>query len=189
MVERVNKSDLITGVNSAGEIVDSQIAPASEMEISAFELKINATLPEDYREFLKTANGGRFNPRVSRYVFFDVKNAYSGKAASSSQQQILGYFFTLSSACLDSAGLSDILHLEVNFELYMKSVIDFPNRPGNFIPIANTPGSNLVLIGIRGEHKGKVVAYEYMELNVDGPLEDVFHIADSFDDFFEGLYV
>lgn len=187
-MKKIDISNFIVGVGSNGKVIEDRIPPATENEVLTFEGTINSSLPDDYRKFLMTINGGIFNPTIEQYIYYDVKKPYVGSAMTAGTPQILSYLFTLSHEALNKSGISRLGHLEVFYNLYLETEHDYPNRPVDFIPIGSTPGSIIVLIGIRGPHKGKVASYEFMEHNLENPLEDVFHIADSFDEFLSNLY-
>ncbi len=181
---------LVIGVNDGGRVDPTSLPPPSKNDINEFQSIIGEMLPEDYRRFLEKTNGGSYNPNVVRYLCFDVGHALVGRAEPLSSTQGLDYFYTLADSFLNEKGFpSRVLGLKGSYKSHVgRSDGDWPHTPLEFIPVGITPvESNEFLLGIRGEHRGKVVYYE-QNADANQPLENVWHVANNFNDFLSGIY-
>ena len=88
----------------------------------------------------------------------------------------------------DEIGGVRIFDLSDNFDWHLESDVDYLHRSLDFVPIGNTPGDNIIVSGVRAEHRGKVASYQLRGMNAEAPLVDVFHAANSFDDFLDSVY-
>ncbi len=146
-----------------------QIPPATdEAGVLAFESKIGARLPADYRAFLLETNGGV--PTNRCFTF--------GKPGAFYSDSMVRYFLSIS----EELGIS----LSHKFEIYTAA----DRVPGNTLPIAVDPGGNLVLIGISGPETGKIYFWDH---EVEGLEEDsasprhLHLVAQTFSDFLSKL--
>lgn len=181
----VKYSDFVIGVNIRNGIVPVSHPPATEEEILEMERTIGESLPSEYREFMKCVNGGAVSPNVAEDVCFNVESPLLGDATPLDESYLLGYLFTLSVETLEKHGLSDALTFSRGYKAFLATDVDWPHMPEDFIPIGYA-GVSTILLGIRGEHRGKVVLYEYVD--VDEALKNVFLIADNFDRFLDSLF-
>ena len=187
---QLDKKNFVVGVNNQGRVVQEAIPGAPEADIAEYESLIEAVLPPDYRRFLEQVNGGRYDPKSVEYLCIDAGAPLVGSESLKFSSQGLGYLYTLDRALLadkigDSA--SRVLELRANYKNFRESEWDFPNLPIDFVPVGSSPvESYQFLLAVRGEHVGKVVFYIWEDL--ERPLEDVFHVADSFDQFLDRLY-
>ena len=185
---KLDRSKFVVGVDDSSVLVQRPCLPATEEQIADYERKIGKPLPPDYREFLSSTNGGCYDPNVEPYVYFDVKQPYAGSAECADSCPEFRYLFTLDSSASVELGSKDLFDLSINFDWYLTSDDEYPHRSLDFVPIGIHSGDNLLVMGIRGEHKGKVASYERMEWRAEAPLEDVFHVANSFDEFLDSVY-
>ena len=186
-MSKINRSDFVVGVADDGQVIADAFPPATEQEILAVEQLVGASLPADYRKFLMSVNGGAINPDVVEDVCINIGEPFLGNAKPRGAIQGLNYLYTLSADTLNKFGMGNVLTFKWMYGSYKGKRFDYPHTPEDFIPIGNTPvESGQIVLGIRGEHRGKVAMFEYMDFET--PLEDVFHIADSFDEFLDGLF-
>jgi hypothetical protein len=131
---------------------------ASESQIQLFETQIGYSLPRDYRQFLKTDNGGR-PERVS--IVFETEG---GK-----DESLVSWFYTL-----EPDGDYGLLE---NIECYSDRI------PPNMIPIACDAFGNQFLMSL-GDEKGAIYFWDHERENEDAEENDNVHlIADSFSQF------
>jgi hypothetical protein len=162
--------------------------PLSPHDIAYWETMINATFPEQYRDYLLHANGGEV--RIAK-EHKSTRDAYAfnirwpegllGKTPSS----ILGNFFIIQEI-EDNLNLYFTITFSYNYNAW-KEVL-----PPDTFPIANTPGGNYILIGLKGENRGKIY---YWMLEAANAMEEpdvaayayLGWVADSFVEFVLGL--
>ncbi|MEP3278567.1 MAG: SMI1/KNR4 family protein [Stappiaceae bacterium] len=138
--------------------------PVDNGDLLKFEKSIGIELPEKYREFLSTYNGGQPDPNAFLYK-------------DKSQGSLVDYFLGL-----DVAG-------RANLERYYHRYKD--RIPGRFIPIAYDPGGNLIVIGTAGETNGQIFFWDHeMEAEEDEQpdMSNMHLVADSFEEFLAELY-
>lgn len=151
--------------------------PATERQVAALELKLGIELPSDYRSFLLEYNGGRPKIEAERFgdAAFDIWWDQQPWAADYAESLVHG-FYSLDEKSTVSWSAAEAAYLTV------------PRVPEDFVPIAFDRGSNQILLGIRGERRGRVYfwAKDY-EPQVPG-YENVGFVANSFGEFLEGLH-
>lgn len=139
--------------------------PATENEIAACERKIGRPIPEPYRSFLREHNGGEPEP----YTF-----AWTNESGRQVLAQVRSFF----SVADDEEGLVEC------FETYRNRV------PEDLFPIASEAGSNLVLLGVSGEHLGRVYYWDHNWEASDGEpatYRNVHPLAENFQAFLASL--
>jgi hypothetical protein len=136
-----------------------------ESYLETIEQFLELKLPKSYRIFLLKYNGGE----PIKNVFFYKEDKTNGS--------IIDRFFGLVSNKYEN--------LLVYLRTYRERI------PLNMIPIAYDPGGNLILISVKSKDRGKIYFWDHeMEVD-DGETPDYSNltlIADSFDEFIEGLY-
>jgi hypothetical protein len=144
------------------EILDAN-EKLDEETVSRLEAAWRLKLPESYRKFLMEFNGGR--PTARRFKF-------KGRTRGSSVDRFLG---------VHNREHNNLLEY---IETYRGRI------PPNLLPIAHDPGDNLIAISIDGPDKGRVYFWDHDREVDDGPPDysNVILIADSFDEFLEGLH-
>jgi len=137
---------------------------ASESAIRDFEARLGVVLPEDYRRFLATVNGGRPKPRN-----FDAANGDDGS--------LVHFFFTLD---------PDAPHYQLTrkIETYTGRV------PDRLLPIGCDDFGNLVLLDVGGAKPGAVYFWDHERENPDGDpyWDNISTVASSFTEFVNSLY-
>ena len=132
--------------------------------IEALEQYWEFSLTKDYKLFLSKYNGG--SPDFNYFSF--KQNSDNGSFVDN--------FFGI---CKDKNN-----NLLVNMKLYNNRI------PSNFLPIADDPGSNLILLSVKGLDRGKVYFWDHNFEVEDGVTPDYSNltlIADSFDEFIHSL--
>jgi SMI1 / KNR4 family (SUKH-1) len=129
--------------------------PATEEQIAAFEKVEGVTLPAGYREFLKTYNGGRPIPDAFRF--------------GTEPGSLLNTFYEL------DEGEGETRDLQTACRRYRRRI------PHTMIPIANDAGNNKILLGVHGEHYGRVYFLDHMD------PRPIFEIAPSFEAFLDSF--
>jgi hypothetical protein len=137
--------------------------PLDLARLAAFEARLGAELPADYRQFLLVHNGGDFVPD---------EIVLPGQAEPfATMGQLFGLFdgpFSLEAVC---ENVEDVIPAEV-------------------VAFAEDVGGNLLCIGIRGAHRGKVYFWDH---NGSLPGEDepcwsgMTLLAPSFAEFVSAL--
>jgi hypothetical protein len=134
-----------------------------DSELLKFERLVGSKLPEDYRSFLLSHNGGRPKPEA-----FSFPTKHGARDNS-----VVEYFFGLH--------LGRIGSLEKKRAMYKDRI------PEGFIPIAIDPFGNLILMGTRDENHGNIFFWDH-EMESDLPsLKNVSFVTDSFADFISRL--
>ena len=129
---------------------------------------IGVKLPEDYRTFLLTHNGGRPEPDMGFKFKHPIRQF---------DESMIHFFYSIN----DGKGSNLIKE-------YKKHT---PYMPDDMLIIANDPGSGLIVLGIRGERREKVYFWmqEFDEgLHYDAECTNFAIVADSFNEFLEKLY-
>jgi SMI1-KNR4 cell-wall len=125
--------------------------PATDEQIAELEKTESVTLPADFRAFLKTHNGGR-----------PIPDCFPIGADNGS---LLDTFFEL------GEGEDETNDLQTICDRYHGRI------PTTMMPIGRDAGGNIVLLGVHGEHRGRVYFLDQMN------PRPVFEIAPSFEAF------
>jgi SMI1 / KNR4 family (SUKH-1) len=140
----------------------------TEQDIKNFEVKYNVQLPESYKNFLLSHNGGKTDRR--RFTTSDENK--EGIVTSS-----IMLFFPLSSEIENN--------LESMYSFYnIGSIV-----PGNFLPIGIDPGDSLICLAIKGDDFGYVYYCDLDYFEEDNELKEEFIrvISKDFQDFVNEL--
>lgn len=133
-------------------------------EIKKFEEKLSLNLPIEYRVFLLSFENVFFEDEV---IF---KPLQASPWASHDGLETLDELFGLS-------------NLQKNMEVYYNRV------PNNLIPIGESPGGNLICLGVEGGVKGKVYFWDHEnELEARVIIGDAL-VTDNINDYWENLYL
>lgn len=144
-------------------ISDSE-KPLTAEDLKRTENRINIDFPAQYRNFLLKHNGGHPEPSVFK---FKCEGQEAEIAA-------VAYFL----AIYDGK--------EENFLDYLKTYED--RIPSGLMPIARDPGGNVILIGTKDAHLGKIYFWQ-QDFEPETPdFSNICSIADSFDEFFNSLF-
>jgi hypothetical protein len=134
--------------------------PVDEITLSNFEHEWKTKLPEDYRTFLKTYNGGHPKP--------DCFNFDGEKTGS-----CINWFLGINN---EEDDLAEYL------KIYRRRI------PKGFFPIADDPGGNLICIGTESKYFGKIYFWDH-ELETETPdFSNVKLISHTFNDFLNNLF-
>lgn len=149
------------------EVVDVEEAVTPE-QVSEFELSIlGHLLPDEYKQFLFSYNGG--SPKPSGFKFY-LKDSYNPDEA------VIAWFLALYNG---------------EYENITKFFHTFRSRiPLNMLAVARDPGGSLVLLGLEGEHRGKVYFWLQELEGGDGEsptYDNVAFVADGFNEFLDNL--
>lgn len=140
------------------------ISPVDPEELSGFEQRMGGRLPEDYREFLLSRNGGR---------------VYDNDLATPEGEEIgiaVRSFFSIGDTGEDA--------IEECLAVYSG------RYPGGLLPIAEAAGGNLIMLQIDRPGEGKVYFWDH-ETEADEEVQpfwgNLTYVASSFSDFQRSL--
>lgn len=137
----------------------------TERDIARVEMRLGISLPLQYREFLRSHNGGRPKP-----------DAFPIADNASDDHGLVDYFLCIKDD--DVYNLADW-------------VTDFQNRvPPDLLPIAVDPGGNLICLAIAGQNTGKVYFWDHENEVTEGETpryDNVYFVTNSFKDFVDSL--
>lgn len=172
---KVNRVPHDGGASLAKNIMntyDYQGQPATDAQITSLETRLGHAIPPDYRDFLKSINGGQPHQDIFRI-------RWSGQSwAKFYEQGSVSVLFGLR----DDEGL--------NLEEEWEDVLD--RIPPGTLPIGNDPGGSLLVLRVVGPNSGEVWFWvqEY-EVNFEGgetpDYRNMGHIATSFQQFLDLL--
>jgi len=149
-------------------ITDPNTGGAANPEILAtFEEAIGARLPEDYKAFVLSTNGG--TPSPDTYVVNDGKEEWESNV----------FFYGL------QTGPHSLYSLPTNYEEYVGRI------PSGLIPIGNDYGGNLICISTGIESYGQIFFshHDYFSYDDEEPSESGTHfLAPSFSVFYDNLH-
>jgi hypothetical protein len=146
--------------------IDEAPGGASEDEVERIEQALaGGRLPEDYRRFLLTHNGG--SPEPAGFVLAGPPGPY--------QDSEVQWFLGIGDPDYD---------LEDWFATYRGPEA---RMPAELLPIAVDPGGNVICLAVAGERRGAVFFWDHEEESDPPGWSNVHPIADSFDAFLEGL--
>jgi hypothetical protein len=171
--ETLNQDNCIMPIESKLRELGVEVTttPPSEASLAHFERdKIGAPLPDDYREFLKTYNGGQFKTVVS---YRSLESLYPGKNAF---EGIVDSFHGL----FENHQIHDLLYAIDCFK---------EDLPKGCIPIAENIFGDQICIGILGEHRGEIRFWDHDVDASSGTIENLPLIARTLDQFVASFYV
>ena len=116
---------------------DAEERRPSEDEVAAFESRLGAALPSEYREFLLECNGGR--PVDDLCVETPAAEALGGI--------VVDHFYSL------GKGEDDVYDLDWNRRM--------EGPPSAFLPIADDPAGNLLALALVGADAGSVYFWDH----------------------------
>jgi hypothetical protein len=141
----------------------SDILSSSE-QLNELERQYRISLPEDYKQFLITVNGGR---PVERKFSFEENGRHTRAAVA--------WFF----GDCDNANYG----LRPNFKIYKGRI------PDAFFPIATDSFGNLILLSSRSEDRGSVYFWDHEKEDEDAPSsKNTYLVANSFSEFVQKLH-
>lgn len=110
--------------------------PATDTQLAALEALIGCLLPEAYRSFLRTTNGGRPNP-----IVFSI----NGKWITEGHVNVF--------LSVDLADPHHYIHRDLD--------IFGDEIPATMLPIANDLGGNLICLSLAGETTGQIFFWDH----------------------------
>lgn len=147
-------------------LVDQPGIHLSEDQLADVEQRLGATLPEDFREFLRDYGCYFFYTTV-----FPVRPNPDG-VQGGSLEKFSGVLYKVVGN--DPYDIFDIVGW---YEGLCRNIVEWPKE---WLPIATGAGSDTVALAIKGEHKGAV----YYFFNQWTPnYQNMYLVADSFDEF------
>lgn len=174
-------------------VVGAKLNPMNESDIAAVERQIGSHLPERYRKFLSTYGACAFSGE-------SPDNPY---IAYRSLTQLPSHISS------DGKGMVDALYggeIDDNdpYSLRVRILFFAGRMPDSIIPIGDDGGAGQICLGVKGDEIGKVFYWDQANepLDEDDYEEDfgesrppevmfqnVYQIADSFDDFLGRLEI
>ncbi len=149
---------------SYGGMLRPRTEPASEARVAALEARLHCQLPEQYRSFLLTYNGGRVSP--AGFVFAERTGPYTDSLVHALYSLYDGDLCNLQKALLSRNG----------------------RMPDGVIPIGNDPGGNAICLVLTGDRRGQVWFWDHeREPETQPDWSNMDLIAPSFDAFMRGL--
>jgi hypothetical protein len=142
--------------------------PISETELAEFEAQLGRQLPESYRRFLLTNNGGKPVRKLFRF------RRKSGRADESAIRE----FFGARSGA------------EYDLSFYHRLYVAARRVPPDLFPIGDCGGGDLVLVGATGPRAGQIFYWDHNFESDEGapPTEEnVYFVAPSLEGFLEQL--
>jgi hypothetical protein len=151
--------------------VRDQKRQPTKAETEDLERRLGGSLPPTYADLVDEYGGTAFEKRVK----FPITAPCSWGARGS-----VNVFFGF----LDE---EDVYDLRWNLNTYEGRV------PRELLPIANDPGGNLVLLGIRGENEGRLFFWDHENEQQPGPDGNVGYgniclVASDLDAFMNSLF-
>ena len=135
--------------------------PASNEDVKSFEQEHDFVLPEDYKNFLVTFNGGRPEKDTRAFTFKKEDGTVS--------DSLVGWFNGL----IDG----DEYSLEEEIDIYDERI------PAGMLPIASDPFGNAILIGVSSDDVSGVWFWDH-EIEPESINDSgIYKIAESFDQF------
>lgn len=144
-------------------IVDN--LPAQTGDIKAAERMVGEVIPDNLQKFLMSASGGYLVPGDFVYLEPD------GAQGASTVQMIA----TVSGGRKNLSSLANLL------SVYQGRI------PRGTIPFAEDCGGNQILMYLSGERQGQVWYWDHEQEDGTGSEVNVYWIADSLEDFLNGL--
>lgn len=140
----------------------TNVRPASA-DLADFEHLICGTLPDDYRTFLKTENGGRPKPNRFQFLTKDGKK----------EESTVHYFFALYDGRVGG--------IKKTLDRYRNRIV------AGYLPIAIDPFGNLIILGFADQNKMYVCFWDH-EKEAELPnISNIYVIARSFSEFVQQL--
>jgi hypothetical protein len=144
-------------LNEIGTVADRR--PPTARQIAAVEQLIGASLPESYLTFLRFSNGG--HPELDTFTL------------PTGEEWAVNTFFHIASDTAATDDCEDVMWCYHH---------RWPGAHRALLPIANDGGANLFCLNLEGNRHGEVVVQVH-----DEPGFPQVHLADSFDEFVDGL--
>jgi len=197
----------IQGISQAGKRVVGNYKPATQDQIEKFQAVLDCALPNDYKQFLQSGNGGIIDSRkIERHIaVVDVKQTVNGNEWLSEPQISIRFFYTLDESTLlereenegPRSSLVRNFYLPIVNSKYYDEYAYTEEAMGlgeiKLIVIAGSD-DHYIALSCDNQLKGKVLAIDsgtYPEDYPEGvakPMSNVALLADSFDEFLQSIY-
>lgn len=147
----------------------------NKQDVINLEQRINGKLPDGYINFLKRYNGGS----PEKFRGFDIKDSryfLNGSVVESA----VSFFFAIDYEL-------KILDIYENIRIFK----DGNRVPDEFLPIADDPCGNLILLCYKGKDYGKIYFWDHEEEADTGEpvtYDNIYYVADSFTEFLDSLF-
>jgi hypothetical protein len=139
--------------------------PITREDLAAFESRHGIRLPREVVDLLLEHNGGNFGFDYPCYRIHGHPRQHEG---------LLQCFFALAPG--------DPIDIERNYKVHKGRL------PDELLAIASDPGNNLICIGLKGEHTGKIYFWERTKEEDKPTFNNVFLLANSLSEFINNLY-
>jgi hypothetical protein len=137
--------------------------PLIDNDIVLLENEIGARLPADYREFLLKHNGGRPSP-----------SAFKLSGLKDNPFDTVQVLFRLGGKVQSS-------NIDWNVDAFNGRL------PSNLLAIGCTDCGDLICLSLFGNDAGSVVYWDYHQEPSEPSYQNVYHIADSFEEFLDSI--
>lgn len=128
-------------------------------DLEMFEREHNLNIPDLYRDFLLTYNGGYADPNVF-YI------------SSEEGESVLNVFY----------GIGNMYNnLEKKFDFF-DEIVEI-----GFIPIASDSGGNQICLGVNERFYEKIYFWDH-EQEADEDMGNMYFLAENINEFLDGLY-
>lgn len=142
---------------------DPDFPPTSRRTIGECEKELGVKFPDDYKQFLRTHNGGTPSPQQ-----LDIPNT--------KHAVLLDFLYGI----LGGTESGDLVY---EYQVHKRDL------PPGFIPIGHDPGGSPFLLATTGEHRGKVYFWDRTHFFKESSAsENTYWLADSFTDLLNSLY-
>ena len=151
---------MLESISDSGRLV-------SETEVKAFEKRNGIRLPQNYRNFLLTQNGGMPSPSE-----FPLEGHREGVMD-------IQVFYRLDDGI-------EVSQLQYNFDLHHERFDDVAFA--SLFPIGNDSFNDRICLDLSEERFGAAVFIDLVPIWKDHTAKDIYVVADNFDAFLEMLY-
>lgn len=138
--------------------------PLSPHDILQVERRLGVTLPEDYKAFLFTHNGGR--PNLDAFPIHGMPMNPNGGI-----QKFYGIIRVMGAS-----------HIESSYSRLKGKI------PPNLFPIACTDGGSEVCLSLWGDDQGAVYLWDWYDREIPPTYKNVYLIARSFQEFLDSIH-
>lgn len=152
------------------QVIDDKLPPAPPADLTAFESDLGDSLPDEYRRFLVTCNGGYLGGRL-----WFTGPTPEGRSADVGIHHIGGfrdeYYYSLAE----------------HRECYTGRI------PSALLWVMDDPFGNAICVGLTGPHRGRMYFWDHENEPGDGwdgavgSAGNLQLLADSFNSFVSGL--
>ena len=139
--------------------------PLSEDDIQSFEKEAGVSLPGSYKAFLLKYDGGQPSP-----------DAFPIEGMPKNPYGIIQVLFGI------HCDREEAYTLKSNYNIFRQ------DTPRNLFPIGCTPNGDSICLSLSGQDAGSVLFWDYYAPHSPSTYDNVYKIANSFDEFIQGLF-